>query len=118
MNALVTTALTASALSSGRLPGPTYERPTEGSPGFDGFVATFLLALAVIALAVSFTRRMRRATHRDRLRAEAENATPTGTLGDDMASDRGPDGGTDGVSGSRTGPDGRSDDTRPDAGPR
>jgi hypothetical protein len=118
MNALVTTAVVASAVSSGRLPGPTYESPTEGSPGFDGFVATFLLALAVIALAVSFTRRMRRAAHRDRLRAEATSVTFTGG---DGASDGGtqdapesaPDDPTDDAT-----PDGPPDGSRPDAGPR
>ncbi|MBF0688927.1 MAG: hypothetical protein IR158_14315 [Cellulomonas sp.] len=117
MNALVTTAVVASAVSSGRLPGPTYESPTEGSPGFAGFVATFLLALAVIALAVSFTRRMRRAAHRDRLRAEATSVTFTGALGGDGASDGGtqdapesaPDDPTD---------DATPDGSRPDAGPR
>lgn len=54
-----------------RLPGPTIESPTEGSPGFAGFVATFALALAIVLLAVSFTRRMRRAAHRERLREQA-----------------------------------------------
>ncbi|MCC2334397.1 hypothetical protein [Cellulomonas wangsupingiae] len=74
MNALVATVLIAGARWSERLPGPTIESPEEGSPGFEGFVATFLLAAAVIALAVSFTRRMRRADHRDRLRDDADVA--------------------------------------------
>lgn len=54
-----------------RLPGPTIESPTEGSPGFAGFVATFALAAAIVLLAASFTRRMRRAAHRERLRERA-----------------------------------------------
>lgn len=62
------------AVWAGRLPGPTYEPTAEGSPGFAGFVATFLLAGAIIALGVSFTRRMRRATHRERLRQQQEEA--------------------------------------------
>lgn len=71
-SALVATALVAGARFSERLPGPTYESPTEGSPGFAGFVATFALALAIIVLGVSFTRRIRRADHRERQRAAAE----------------------------------------------
>ena len=84
MNTLVATALIAGARWSERLPGPTIESPEEGSPGFAGFVATFLLAAAVIALAVSFTRRMRRADHRDRLREDAD-------VPDTVASDDVPD---------------------------
>ena len=79
-SALVATALVAGARFSQRLPGPTYESPTEGSPGFAGFVATFALALAIIALGVSFTRRMRRSAHRERLRGttEAEGGAQVG----------------------------------------
>jgi len=68
MSTLVATAMTTGVLWAQRLPGPTIESPEEGSPGFAGFVATFLLAAAVIVLAVSFTRRMRRADHRERVR--------------------------------------------------
>ncbi|UCN13920.1 hypothetical protein [Cellulomonas iranensis] len=74
MSALLGTALLTGVVWAERLPGPTYESPQEGSPGFAGFVATFLLAVAIIALAVSFTRRMRRATHRERERVAAETA--------------------------------------------
>lgn len=87
------TTVSLGVLWAGRLPGPTYEPAAEGSPGLAGFVATFLLALAVIALAVSFTRRMRRASHRDRLRAETTGATSTGSLRDEGA----PAGTADGV---------------------
>lgn len=80
--------LVAGVLWSQRLPGPTYESPTEGSPGFAGFVATFALALAVIGLGVSFTRRMRRASHRDRLRAAAGSADAP--AGDDADAPHGP----------------------------
>jgi|GEM_PF-1396456 len=76
MNALVATVVVAGARWTERLPGPTIESPEEGSPGFAGFVATFLLAVAIIVLAVSFTRRMRRAEHRERLRAR--DAAPVG----------------------------------------
>ncbi|ADG73851.1 hypothetical protein Cfla_0943 [Cellulomonas flavigena DSM 20109] len=87
-SALAATALVAGARFSQRLPGPTYESPTEGSPGFAGFVATFALALAIIALGISFTRRIRRSDHRERQRAAAEAAlaaasgAPEGTPGD------------------------------------
>lgn len=64
--------LVATVVHAERLPGPTIESPEEGSPGLLGFVVTFLLAAAVIALAVSFSRRMRRADHRARLRAQEE----------------------------------------------
>ena len=75
MSTLMATALVAGVRWTERLPGPTIESPEEGSPGFAGFVATFLLAAAVIALAVSFTRRMRRASHRERARVAAGEGT-------------------------------------------
>lgn len=81
MTSVLAASVVAGARWSERLPGPTYESPTEGSPGFAGFVATFLLALAVIALGASFTRRMRRASHRDRLRADAAARAGEGTAG-------------------------------------
>ncbi|MFS0705590.1 hypothetical protein AB6N23_13820 [Cellulomonas sp. 179-A 9B4 NHS] len=71
-------AVLAAVVHAERLPGPTIESPEEGSPGFYGFLATFLLAAAVIALAVSFSRRMRRADHRARLRAQEEAARGDG----------------------------------------
>lgn len=76
--------LLAAVVHAERLPGPTIESPEEGSPGFYGFLATFLLAAAVIALAVSFSRRMRRADHRARLRAQEEGAQD-GPAGDGPA---------------------------------
>ncbi|MBO0901626.1 hypothetical protein J1G42_15645 [Cellulomonas sp. zg-ZUI222] len=83
MNTLVATALVAGVRWSQRLPGPTIESPEEGSPGLAGFIATFVLALAVILLAVSFSRRMRRATHRERLRGSAgEGTVGDGTVGE------------------------------------
>jgi len=87
MNTLVATALVAGVHWSQRLPGPTIESPEEGSPGFAGFVATFLLAVAIIALAVSFSRRMRRATHRERLREAAGEGTVDGMTSDAARSD-------------------------------
>ncbi|QGQ20107.1 hypothetical protein GC089_13945 [Cellulomonas sp. JZ18] len=72
MSGAVHGVLLAAVVHAERLPGPTIESPEEGSPGFLGFVVTFLLAAAVIALAVSFSRRMRRADHRARLRAQEE----------------------------------------------
>ncbi len=75
MSTLMATALVAGVRWTERLPGPTIESPEEGSPGFAGFIATFLLALAIIALAVSFTRRMRRASHRERVRAASGAGT-------------------------------------------
>lgn len=85
MTGLAATALLTGVVWTERLPGPTYESPQEGSPGFAGFVATFLLAVAIIALAVSFTRRMRRASQRERERAAT--GAPTVGTGDDVAAD-------------------------------
>ncbi|UZN04349.1 hypothetical protein [Cellulomonas sp. S1-8] len=111
MNPLVATALVAGVRWTERLPGPTIESPEEGSPGFAGFVATFLLALAIIVLAVSFTRRMRRADHRERLRtsaapsrgAVAGPAVPSAAAArDDAAGDDPPDDPPDAPPGRRT----------------
>lgn len=78
MTGVVSGVLLAAVVHAERLPGPTIESPEEGSPGFYGFLATFLLAAAVIALAVSFSRRMRRADHRARLRAQEDAARGDG----------------------------------------
>mgnify|MGYP005830597141 CR=1 FL=1 len=80
MSTMVTTVLLAGARFTERLPGPTIENPDEGSPGFEGFLATFLLAAAVIALAVLFTRQMRGAQARQR-RREAEGTDPVAVAG-------------------------------------
>lgn len=80
MSTTVMTVLLAGARFTERLPGPTIENPDEGSPGFEGFLATFLLAAAVIALAVLFTRQMRGAQARQR-RREAEGTDPVAVAG-------------------------------------
>lgn len=75
-----------------------------GSPGFAGFVATFLLAAALVALFGSLTRQLRIVNRRAAQR-EAEEAatlpggTDTGAAGPDLEVDGG-----DGPAG--TGPDG------------
>lgn len=107
--------LVAGVLWSQRLPGPTYESPTEGSPGFAGFVATFALALAVIGLGVSFTRRMRRASHRDRLRAAAGSAD--GPAGADADAPHGPPAATSPDASADPAADDPDDPAGPPAGP-
>ena len=77
--------------------------PSLGSPGFIGFVFTFVLALVVIGLALLMTRELRKVNRRARLAAAAEAGAPDaadavrGTVGepaaDDERADQGPDDG-------------------------
>jgi hypothetical protein len=67
--------------------------PSLGSPGFVGFLFTFLLAAAVIALVWSMSRQLRKVDRNARLAAAAEEGAadepaddePTGGSADDEA---------------------------------
>lgn len=73
--------------------------PSLGSPGFIGFVFTFVLALVVIGLALLMTRELRKVNRRARLTATSEAGAPEvaahPTVGDDLDVDEGPDEGAD-----------------------
>jgi hypothetical protein len=59
--------------------------PTLGSPGFVGFLFTFLLAAALIALAWSLTRQLRKVDRNARLKAAAEEGAANKPEADDSA---------------------------------
>ena len=59
--------------------------PTLGSPGFVGFLFTFLLAAALIALAWSLTRQLRKVDRNARLKAAAEEGAADNPEPDDSA---------------------------------
>ena len=59
--------------------------PTLGSPGFVGFLFTFLLAAALIALAWSLTRQLRKVDRNARLKAAAEEGAANKPEPDDSA---------------------------------
>ncbi|GIG28578.1 hypothetical protein [Cellulomonas marina] len=74
-------ATTRTAAGATPTPGPSPSTAVElgesdlGSPGFLGFVVTFVLALAVIGLLLSLTRKLRRVNHAGEQR-DAEDRAP------------------------------------------
>lgn len=65
-------------------PGPTsVEVPPESqtTPGFLGFIVTFAVVIAVILLAFSMVRQLRRVDHRARREAEAQAGAGAGAAG-------------------------------------
>lgn len=57
-------------------PGSLDDNPAGGgTPGFVGFLFTFVLALLVIGLAISLVRGMRRMEHNNRLREAVQDPT-------------------------------------------
>ncbi len=90
MSALTVVGLVAGVLTAATpAPGSQDVNPTNGgSPGFVGFVFTFVLAIVVIGLMVSFVRGMRRMEHNSGRQAGGtgqSGVTPDDGAGDDRA---------------------------------
>lgn len=99
MSAVTVAAWVLTAATPAPVPGSQDVNPTDGgSPGFVGFVITFLLAVLVIGLAFSLVRVMRRMDHNAKAREASEvpdvpaDRTPDKAAQRDAGDDDGPTG--------------------------